>query len=148
MHPYSLPIRQAVAIIQRGGLIAYPTEGVFGLGCNPFDGAAVARLLALKQRPLHKGLILISDRVERFEPFLAPLTDAHWQRMCSRWPGPMTWPRVSTSANRQGRPALERQLQVRQQLANELDFIVPGRVLTPGKASQIEDLISGQRYRA
>ena len=57
-------------------------------------------------------------------------------------------PLVSTSANRQGRPALERQLQVRQQLANELDFIVPGRVLTPGKASQIEDLISGQRYRA
>jgi L-threonylcarbamoyladenylate synthase len=186
MHPYSLPIRQAVAIIQRGGLIAYPTEGVFGLGCNLFDGAAVARLLALKQRPLHKGLILISDRVERFEPFLAPLTDAHWQRMCSRWPGPMTWtvphngtlpewitggrstvairvtahpvaanlcaqfgqPLVSTSANRQGRPALERQLQVRQQLANELDFILPGRVLTPGKASQIEDLISGQRYRA
>ena len=186
MLPYSPQIRQAVAILRAGGLIAYPTEGVFGLGCNPFDAAAVERLLALKQRPMHKGLILISDRIERLEPFFAPLTADQWQRLRSRWPGPMTWtvphngalpdwitggrstvalrvtahpvaaklcaqygqPLVSTSANRQGRPALERRLQVQQQLSQELDFILPGRVLTPGKASQIEDLISGQCYRA
>jgi len=183
---YSLPIRQAGSILRSGGLIAYPTEGVFGLGCNPFDGAAVARLLALKQRPIHKGLILISDCIERLEPFFGPLTADQRQRLRSRWPGPMTWtvrhngtlpdwitggratvavrvtahpvaanlcsqfgqPLVSTSANRHGRPALQRRLQVQQQLAHELDFIVPGRVLTPGKASQIEDLISGQCYRA
>lgn len=53
-------IKQAVKIIQEGGIIAYPTEGVFGLGCDPFNQTAVLRLLKIKQRDVAKGLILIA----------------------------------------------------------------------------------------
>lgn len=53
-------IKQAVKILQEGGIIAYPTEGVFGLGCDPFNHTAVLRLLKIKQRDVAKGLILIA----------------------------------------------------------------------------------------
>ena len=50
---------RAAGILLRGGVIAYPTEGVFGLGCLPADDQAVVRLLQIKQRPPTKGLIII-----------------------------------------------------------------------------------------
>src|SRR5690606_24488919 len=54
---------EAATALHAGGVIAYPTEAVWGLGCNPFDEAAVQRLLAIKQRPVDKGLILIAASV-------------------------------------------------------------------------------------
>src|SRR3546814_20634190 len=51
---------QATPILSAGGIIAYPTEAVWGLGCDPFDQAAVLRLLAIKPRPVDKGLILVA----------------------------------------------------------------------------------------
>ena len=51
---------KAAEILRGGGVIAYPTEGVFGLGCLPADAEAVQRLLALKQRDAAKGLILLA----------------------------------------------------------------------------------------
>ena len=51
-------IQQAARIVREGGVIAYPTEAVWGLGCDPWNEAAVMRLLALKRRPVQKGLIL------------------------------------------------------------------------------------------
>ncbi|MEI8054714.1 MAG: Sua5/YciO/YrdC/YwlC family protein [bacterium] len=54
-------INQAVKVLQEGGIIAYPTEGVFGLGCDPFNETAVLRLLKIKQRGVEKGLILIAS---------------------------------------------------------------------------------------
>ena len=53
-------VEEAVAALRRGGVIAYPTEAVWGLGCDPRDEAATLRLLALKQREVGKGLILIA----------------------------------------------------------------------------------------
>lgn len=53
-------IKQAIKILKEGGIIAYPTEGVFGLGCDPFNQTAVMRLLKIKQRDVAKGLILIA----------------------------------------------------------------------------------------
>lgn len=53
-------ISQAIKVIREGGIIAYPTEGVFGLGCDPFNETAVLRLLKIKQRSVKKGLILIA----------------------------------------------------------------------------------------
>jgi L-threonylcarbamoyladenylate synthase len=78
-------------VIHSGGVIAYPTEAVFGLGCHPLDGSAIARLLMLKQRPMHKGLILIADKFERLRPYLADLPSSVVQRMLQSWPGPTTW---------------------------------------------------------
>lgn len=62
MTPDGLNIDAAVAAIKLGQIIAYPTEGVYGLGCDPFNEAAVRQLCALKQRPLSKGLILVASQ--------------------------------------------------------------------------------------
>ncbi len=53
-------INQAVKILRQGGIIVYPTEGVYGLGCDPFNETAVLRLLKIKHRSMNKGLILIA----------------------------------------------------------------------------------------
>lgn len=86
-----LRLRAAARIAQAGGLIAYPTEAVYGLGCDPRNEAAVRRLLALKRRPMHKGLILIAADFAQLAPFLQPLTAADHARLAATWPGPYTW---------------------------------------------------------
>ena len=83
----------AVAALRRGGVIAYPTEAVWGLGCDPFDHAAVTRLLAIKQRPVGKGLILVAGALVQFDGLLdwsALPADAR-SRVCASWPGPHSW---------------------------------------------------------
>jgi L-threonylcarbamoyladenylate synthase len=84
-------LRQAVQVLRAGGIIAYPTEAVYGLGCDPLQGATVQRLLALKQRPMDKGLILIASGWAQLEPYLLPPTPAQRQRLFTTWPGPHTW---------------------------------------------------------
>ncbi|PWG62226.1 L-threonylcarbamoyladenylate synthase [Sediminicurvatus halobius] len=78
--------------IRAGGVGAYPTEGVWGLGCRPDDAAAIDRLLELKQRPPAKGLILIAADFGQLEPF-ARLPEAASRRaaVLDSWPGPVTW---------------------------------------------------------
>lgn len=66
-----MPLRKAARILRQGGIIAYPTEGVFGLGCLPDDAAAVNRLLSLKRRPAGMGLILIASAAAQLEPYVA-----------------------------------------------------------------------------
>jgi len=84
-------LRQAVATIRAGGIVAYPTEAVYGLGCDPFDRAAVEALLALKRRSPAKGLILIADDFAVLEPLLLPLEVPLRRRILATWPGPVTW---------------------------------------------------------
>ncbi|QDX28783.1 L-threonylcarbamoyladenylate synthase type 1 TsaC [Dickeya poaceiphila] len=74
-------------------VIAYPTEAVFGLGCDPDSEVAVERLLALKQRPREKGLILIAANFQQLEPYveISTLSDIQRQAMFATWPGPVTW---------------------------------------------------------
>ena len=86
-----LRLHAAARVAQAGGLIAYPTEAVYGLGCDPRNEAAVRRLLALKRRPMHKGLILIAADFAQLAPFLQPLTAADQARLAATWPGPYTW---------------------------------------------------------
>jgi L-threonylcarbamoyladenylate synthase len=86
-----LTIGQAVQCLRDGDVIAYPTEAVYGLGCDPVDEAAVRRILELKSRPARAGLILIADRFDWFEPFVGPLPAAALDRALATWPGPVTW---------------------------------------------------------
>ena len=58
--PFSIPIQKAGRIIRNGGVVCYPTEGVFGLGCLPDDIRAIERILVIKQRSTAQGLILIA----------------------------------------------------------------------------------------
>lgn len=82
---------QVRAVFWQGGLLAYPTEAVWGLGCNPWDQAAVGRLLTLKQRPLHKGLILVAGQWAVLAPWLQHLSAPQRAQLTATWPGPVTW---------------------------------------------------------
>lgn len=82
---------QAAQCLVDGEVIAYPTEAVYGLGCDPANEHAVHEILRLKKRPAAAGLILIADGIERFEPFVGPLSDTLVERALATWPGPVTW---------------------------------------------------------
>lgn len=88
---YHPRIQQALRHMLAGGVLAYPTEAVWGLGCCLDDETAVAQLLALKQRPLHKGLILVSGNAKHFEFLLERCSSEQRARMQATWPGPNTW---------------------------------------------------------
>lgn len=77
--------------IRRGGVVAYPTEAVWGLGCDPFNQEAVERILELKRRPIEKGVILLAATMDMFAPLLEGLDDLQRQRLKNTWPGPHTW---------------------------------------------------------
>jgi L-threonylcarbamoyladenylate synthase len=83
--------RKAAMCLDQGGVIAYPTEAVWGLGCDPWDVHAVARLLELKQRDPAKGLIVIAGTLQQVEPWLANLSAAQQATLKASWPGPRTW---------------------------------------------------------
>ena len=84
-------LRRARRVIRGGGLVAYPTEAVFGLGCDPDDEAALRRLLALKRRPVDKGLILIAANLEQLLPYMGSLSASDIAALQRTWPGPVTW---------------------------------------------------------
>ena len=78
-------------MIRAGGVVAYPTEAVWGLGCDPLDAEAVARVLAIKERPVSMGLILIAAAIEQLEPWIEPLSPELREAVDATWPGPVTW---------------------------------------------------------
>ena len=88
-----LSIPEAATVLQTGGVVAYPTEGVWGLGCDPRDQEAVLRLLAIKQRTVDKGLILIASHLDQLRPFLdiAAMPIDNLAAVLASWPGPHTW---------------------------------------------------------
>lgn len=91
--PSRLDAAAAAAVLARGGVVAYPTEGVWGLGGDPFDAHAVHRILAIKGRAADKGVILIAgdraqlDRIVDWARLDAVRRDA----VFDTWPGPNTW---------------------------------------------------------
>lgn len=89
--PSALHLRCAVRALRAGAVVAYPTEAVWGLGCDPFNESAVRRLLALKQRSEAKGLIIIAADVAQIAPWIAALTPSQRAAALATWPGPYTW---------------------------------------------------------
>jgi L-threonylcarbamoyladenylate synthase len=80
-------------VLRNGGVIAYPTEAVWGLGCDPFNKTAVQRLLAIKQRDVAKGLILIAGDHAQLDGLLDwnVLPAGLAETVHASWPGPHTW---------------------------------------------------------
>lgn len=74
-----------------GAVLAYPTEAVWGLGCDPFNEGAVHKLLALKRRRVGMGLILVAGHKRQLSPFLSGLTSEQHRELDASWPGPNTW---------------------------------------------------------
>lgn len=87
----NLQLAETVEALRRGGVIAYPTEAVWGLGCDPFHRAALTRLLALKQRDPAKGVILVAADMDQFAPWLEGLSEQQLDTLAASWPGPNTW---------------------------------------------------------
>ena len=84
-------VLEAAREIRAGAVIAYPTEAVWGLGCDPWNEEAVDRLLAIKNRSVDKGLILVADNIRQFDFLLADLPQVWQDQLASTWPGPTTW---------------------------------------------------------
>jgi L-threonylcarbamoyladenylate synthase len=86
-------LTEVVAALRAGGVVAYPTEAVFGLGCDPRDRRACERLFAIKRRPPTQGVLLIAADFAALEPYidLAAVPAESLARATATWPGPYTW---------------------------------------------------------
>lgn len=82
---------RALETLRKGGVIACPTEAVWGYSCDPWNLGAVQRILDLKQRDPRKGLLLVASDEEQIAPLLAPLNWRYRERLRAHWPGPFTF---------------------------------------------------------
>ena len=82
-----------LSALQQGGLVVYPTEAVWGIGCDPRNEQAVMSLLQAKQRPVEKGLILIASEYAQILPYIdeSKIPSERRQAILDSWPGPFTW---------------------------------------------------------
>ncbi|MDE2148693.1 MAG: Sua5/YciO/YrdC/YwlC family protein [Gammaproteobacteria bacterium] len=87
----ALQLAAAARALAAGGIIAYPTEGVWGLGCDAYNAGAVSRLLQLKRRDWRKGLIVVGADFEQLRPLLRAPSRSALRRALAGWPGPITW---------------------------------------------------------
>ena len=83
-------IRAAAGVLRAGGVIVYPTEAVFGLGCAPHFPDAVARIVAIKRRNPRKGLIIVAACIEQVQRFI-DVSAIELAPVLASWPGPVTW---------------------------------------------------------
>lgn len=84
-------IQQAAMVIQQAGVVVYPTEGVFGVGCDYQNESAVDKLLRLKQRSVKQGLILVASHIQQVLPLIKPADRTDLARALKTWPGHHTW---------------------------------------------------------
>ena len=122
-------LADVVAALHDGGVVAYPTEAVYGLGCDPHNRDACARLFAIKQRPTTQGVLLIA---------------AEFAALCRGFGGAL----VSTSANRHGEPPALAADQVRAMFGDEVDAILNGPLGGLERPTPIRDAISGMIVRS
>lgn len=83
-------IAEAAALLRAGGVLAYPTEAVFGLGCDPDNRAAFEKIFALKQRPPEQGVLLIAADFSQIADWIEAPPEAI-ARAKATWPGAYTW---------------------------------------------------------
>ncbi|MDN3524770.1 Sua5/YciO/YrdC/YwlC family protein [Halomonas sabkhae] len=89
--PQARSLDAVVDVLREGGVIAYPTEAVWGLGCDPDDAPALQRLLDIKRRDPAKGVILVAADLEQCEPWLEGLAPALRSPLAAPQPQPTTW---------------------------------------------------------
>lgn len=84
---------KSVQLLKQGKVIAYPTEAVYGFGCDPSNHQALVHILNLKARANNKGFILIASNIEQIEYYvdLKSITSEIRFRLENNWPGFVTW---------------------------------------------------------
>lgn len=83
-------LKEAAMVIRKGGIVAYPTEGVYGLGCDPFNKVAVERILTLKKRDITKGLIVIGKNWQQLRSLTKPISASQLEKVLQA-SKPTTW---------------------------------------------------------
>ena len=83
-------LTRCVTVLRQGGVVAHATEGVWGLACDPFNPAAVARVIELKGRSERRGFILIAGHAGEFSDELSALNETQRKQVLTSWPGAMT----------------------------------------------------------
>jgi L-threonylcarbamoyladenylate synthase len=89
-----VPLLDTVAAVEKlrdGQVIAYPTEAVYGLGCDPANETAVRKILAMKGRHESAGLVLIASEISELQPWIAEVDTVLLNKAMKTWPGPITW---------------------------------------------------------
>lgn len=86
-----LETADAVKQLRAGHVIAYPTEAVYGLGCDPANESAVRKILALKGRPESAGFVLIASGFSQLIPWVSDIDKSLIDKAMQTWPGPVTW---------------------------------------------------------
>jgi L-threonylcarbamoyladenylate synthase len=86
-----MDIQQATMAVKSGGIIAYPTEAVWGLGCDPWNTSAVTRLLEIKQRSSSKGFVVVASSINQVIKLCTGLSQSKLQQLQQTWPGPYNW---------------------------------------------------------
>lgn len=83
-------VKEAAGILRSGGIVVYPTETVYGIGCDPLDSEACRRVYSLKKRTHSKPFILLADSMKTVEDF-AGIPDGVAKKLAAKfWPGPLT----------------------------------------------------------
>lgn len=89
-YPVEEDIRRAVMVIQKGGVVAVPTETYYGLAADPENEAALHRLFELKQRPQHKPILVLISKIEQLHGYIASIPQLYTDLIDCYWPGPLT----------------------------------------------------------
>jgi L-threonylcarbamoyladenylate synthase len=170
-HPDPEIIREAAVLLRRGGLVAFPTETVYGLGANLQDPQAVQELYQVKQRPFEKQATLHITDFSQVEQERVNVTPLAWELMRRFWPGPMTLvlartdgstigfrmpghpvalallkeaavPVVAPSANLTGQPPAVTADEVLKVFSDQIDAVLDGGPAVSGISSTVVDLSS------
>lgn len=144
-------IRQAASAIRNQGVICYPTESVFGLGCDPLSRSAVEKILQLKQRPVEKGLILIASRIEQLTPYVL-LNDAQRTQILEQTSA-TTWLVTKSTATPPWISGQHNKVAIRlskhplvQALCNQLDYAIVSTSANPSTQAAARTLLRVKQY--
>src|SRR5215470_6373842 len=88
--PAAAALAEAVAILLAGGVVAVPTDTLYGLAVDPFSTAAVARVFAVKGRPAERAMPLVAADLDQIVSHIGPLPDVARRLAAAYWPGPLT----------------------------------------------------------
>jgi L-threonylcarbamoyladenylate synthase len=170
-------IRKGVQILKEGGVIAFPTDTVYGLGADAFNPRAVERIYEVKKRPRHLPFPLLLADISQISTVAEQIPELVWFLARYFWPGGLTLllpkaaslpayltsqstiavrlpnhaiplaliqnlgnPIIGTSANISGKPSILTADEVKQQLGDEVDFIIDGGKCPGGSESTIVDV--------
>ncbi len=148
-------------MLKQGAVIVYPTEAVWGVGCDPQNHKAVMRLLAMKNREWQKGLILIAASIEQVEPYIEMPSRMAWRRATATWPGASTWvfpatdycpmwisgERDTVAVRVTAHPPARSASAARLALRNRFDLMVPGALGGLDQPTIIRDSANGNILR-